>query len=467
MLSPQLHFFDAQVIGSPSMGQLTSFDSVLCAAESTKRFSAQIALRPDVAITPAQMELSDSFDLDLSMGLSEYEWSRTAEQLLTLEATLQIGIGNTSSLDNFIRFALYRCLSLRKNTEIEGGSHTLDLVTLYRAMALLRPNNLPFQIDPSRSGAHIRSVLFSQLPNDHGADTVREAFQLAMKHNPKMVSYAISHAEPSCLQSKMGFVDGNVESLSALKPVFVCHEHLVDSKKWGVYLAMATDPGFPNIVYAIDLQCDQTALIDADGENLERFIRSTEDQTARPIVRINLSRFPFVSHLGVLDQDAIKRLKLDTKMIQHNASLLAMQQTLCLSMLELSAGADTALSADPDFQLYGSEYHASDRQLIEELHNMPFQGWGGALDKAIDPRVKALGYRLISRFCPALLSNGDKTAWAAHCADRLIGKADAGKIEAIHKYCVGKLAATATPMGIRTAAKHWLDTYGAANGRTD
>lgn len=459
------HYYDAQVIGNAALGQVVSFDSLVWNGAGQERFSSQIKLRPDAVLLPPKIESSEVFDLDLDKGMTEYDWSRKAEQLFGLPSTLHIGIGNTSTLDNFIRFALYRSLSSLPHTDIGAGYHALDLLTLLRALALLRPQDTPLGFDPEWPETRVRAFVFGLHPWDSHADVVRELFEQIVRANPRFAGYAINHSATKQIESRLGLVDGQIESLSSLKPVFICHETLAAPKRWGIYLAMGTDPQYPNIVYVVDLQADLTSLTEDAGLNVGKFIRSTADQIDRPVMRLNINRLPFVSPLGVLEPETVKRLRIDLRTVAHNVSLLQSQQEVCLSLLELSMGADVSLNADPDYQLYGSEYLEADRALLREMHVHPMHEWAAFLEKAHDVRIKELGIRLISRFAPALLSEGELREWRAHCADRLIRRIPPDRIEAIRKYCDGMMMAAGYPMGMRSAARHWLATTETGNER--
>lgn len=460
MHSPFFHYYDAQVIGSAALGQLVHFDSLLCSNSGQGRYRTQVKLRPDVTLVPSQIEDSDAFCLDLNHGASEYEWSRKAEHLFGLPATLHIGIGNTSTLDNFIRFALYRCLSGLPHTGIGESYHALDLVTTLRALLLLRPHTVSMDLDPAWSEHKFRAVLFERHNRESRADTVKDVFEVMAKANPKFARYAMAHSSTRMIEQKLGLVGGQIESLTSLKPVFICHEGLADPKRWGIYLAMGTDPHYANMVYVVDLQANLGGLLGDAGQNVNQFIRVNPNHQEKPILRLNINRLPFVSPLSVLSPETLKLLEVDPRMIEENAKRLKMQQDLCLSLLELSMGSEVSLTADPDFQLYGSEYLEADKSLLKELHKHPMSAWEQFLPLAHDVRIKSLGMRLISRFAPTLLGEGDLSHWNAHCADRLVGKLSIEGIDAVLRYCIDALATEGVPAGIRSAARHWLVTTG-------
>ena len=123
MHSYSIHTFDAQFIGTPALGQVVHFDSILHTATLQERFTSKVMLRPDVSFTPDQVELSDVFNLDFANGLTEYEWCQKVEPILSRPNTLHVGIGSTNSVDKHVRFGLYRNLSTLPHTTVPKGSY--------------------------------------------------------------------------------------------------------------------------------------------------------------------------------------------------------------------------------------------------------------------------------------------------------------------------------------------------------
>jgi exonuclease I len=308
----------------------------------------------------------------------------------------------------------------------------------------------------------MREFVFRSSDRHSRAESVMDLARSLSVANPKLLAHAIAHSAPDQIGALLGLADGRVESLSALRPVFICHEGLTASDKFGLFLAFGTDPQYANIVYVIDLQADLAPLIEDSGMSVGRFIRAEASQTDRPILRLNLNRVPFVSPLSVLDRDSAARLHIDVNKVQQNVHQLRRQSDLCLALLEVS-GASGALSGDPDFQLFGSEYLETDKALIDQIHETPTAGWEQLLHSARDARITSLGKQLIRRCSLALLSEADAISWHAHCAKRLIGRADSAWIAATKEYCSSIAASEFAPKGMRAAALHWLNTIEIGN----
>ena len=457
-MQPTIHFYDSQFIGAPAYGQLVSFDSLILAAGDVADYQAKIYLRPDVSFSPQAVEQGDCFAVDMASGISEYQWSRKAFDLFATPGALHIGIGNTGALDSFIRFAQYRCLSTLPNTSLPSGAHYLDLLTLCRAINALRPESAAISLPNEWGELRKREYICNQMPHESRARTVKELASSIMAASPKLMAHAIKHSSPAKIGALCGLVHGQVESLSEMRPVFLCHEQLLTDRGYGVFLPLGTDPQYQNIVYMIDLQADLSALIADRGSSVSRFIRTEPSQQDRPVVRVNLNRIPFASPLGVLDRATAMRLGIDPGEVKRNAWLLLDKTDLCLALLEVSGASDANLNGDPDFQLFGAEYLQTDLALLQQLHRTDPSKWEALISTAQDARITTLGLRLIRRCAPALLGENDLKLWHAHCASRLIGRADLSRINATKDYCNTIASSTAYPQGMRAAARHWLHT---------
>lgn len=458
-MQPNIHFYDGQYIGTPALGQLVSFDSLACGPNGVSHYTTQVSLRPDASFVPQAIEELDCFDLDLQAGVSEYQWSRKAQELFSTPASLHVGIGSTSTLDNFIRFSMYRCLATLPNTELPLGAHYLDLLTVSRALSLLRPETSPIAMPESWSEQRRRAFVFNTYDSESRAVSVMEFAKAIAGANPSLLAHAIAHSSPAQIANLCGLVDGQVETLP-LKPVFVCHEQLMSPMQYGVFLPIGTDPQYKNIVYMVDLQCDLAELIDDAGMSVSRFIRSAAGEQDKPVVRVNLNRVPFVSPLGVVDRSTASRLGISPSMIKSRLALLQGQSDLSLALMEVSGASDASLVADPDYQLYGAEYLDPDIALLSRLHCHEPADWEGLLVQANDARIRALGMRLIGRCEPALLREDELQEWLAHCASRLVGRGAQPRLQAIKEYCANVVGTPGYPMGVRAAAQHWLHTTG-------
>tara|TARA_R110002124_G_scaffold128157_10_gene288638 strand:+ start:11618 stop:13018 length:1401 start_codon:yes stop_codon:yes gene_type:complete len=456
-----IHFYDTTTIGTPGLGQPVSFHSIIYEEGRGATFDTAIALRPDVQFHCKDVETSPVFDEKFLTPINEYEWSRIAEKIFSKPNTLHIGFGSTSRQDDFIRYALYRCLSTLPSTDNLENTYHLDLLTVYRAFALLRPKQLHLSLPLANTQAAYSSLLF-QYPSTSRADTVKQLTAELQLGNPNLFNYALRNCSRERMTETCGLVDGRVETISSLQPVFVTHESIPSKNHYGFFMTMGTDPQYPNILYMVDLEADLTDLID-ETNDFSGFIHTKPEHQGRPIIRVNLNRSPFICPLRNVGAEAASRLNVDMALVRNNETMLRLKDDLCLELMEHSSSSETARSADPDFQLYGPEYLPADKLLLNKIHSSEFDDWLEILKKANDPRIQILGMRLIRRFAKPLLGEEETKRWGAHCAGRLAGNLDDRRLSESTKYCREILDTPNAPSGMRETARHWIQLVESRN----
>lgn len=452
-----LHFYDLIHIGSPSYGQPIHFDSVLHSGLQRVHQSWNIRLRPDVVFNPMLISQTEAFDQVTENGITEYEWVRAVEPIFQNAKALHIGLGSSGQAYDHLRYSLYRCLSTVPASGNVKGRHQVDLLTVIRAMAILRPSDLPFKVDPCLDDQKLRILVRSKLPGASAADSAYLLIKALYETNPRFIAYAISISTVEALGEKCGLVNQRIESLSLLRPVLVSHESLMHPSRFGAFMAMGTDPEFENIVYMVDLNADLSCVAH-EPDNLEAFIRENPGQTDRPIIRLNLSRLPFISGLAALDSEGWGRTGMCKETVAFNIGLLRGMSDLSLELCELSAGGIVDLSADPEFQLFSTDYIPSDIALLDRIHKTPFDQWPAMWGEAHDQRIARLAEGLIRRFATPLHSKDELQAWNSHCAKRLLKGLPDDRVAALNAYCRFIIGTPSAPVGMRTAAKHWLST---------
>ncbi len=444
-----LHFYDALTAGrSSSEGQVVRFDSAILEHGGSTVQSTCIRLRDDVFIEPAGIEYTDLVGHPFEEGISEYEWSRQVEGLFLRHDTVHIGLGSTSGYDAYIRNALYRCLSAYPNTSLPRSARLLDIATLTRAIHYLRPELMDWSLGPAmNSDEMIRDrLLFDNFyeQDNYGLSLQRIFAHLYCKAG-RLIDFASRNASPEHLKKLLGLDEGALSDLGAVNACVVTHQSIPNEHHFGLFMAIAVDISYPDIVYLVDLSCDLTELFDPDTPSLDRLVRRRKDQSSAPIVRINLSRLPFVAPLATLRPEDFKRLSFDFKRVTDNIQLVRGADQLVMRLLDEPIIGDTRMPADVDYRMLAGEYHDSDLKLIQHLHTVDFVHWPSLLSRAHDNRILELGRRILLRHRPDVLSESERRAWKA-------------KIRSL--YC----GPNVTPDRVESVLKHAEDSVVAAPG---
>ncbi|MAG65030.1 MAG: hypothetical protein CMK74_04045 [Pseudomonadales bacterium] len=410
-----LHFYDALTAGANSPeGQVLRFDSACLTEDSEAVNSTFIQARDDLFIEPAGIEYTDLYDHLLDQGISEYEWSRQAESLFLRPHTVHIGLGSSSEIDSYIRNALYRSLSLYPNTCLPRHNQFLDIATLVRAIHYLRPEVFGWDI-----GAAVKkdALLRDRLLRMHEFEDENRARQLvkifahldSVAHD--FISFAVRNAAPDRSKDLLGLENGALSDMASANPCVVTHQSIPNERHLGAFMPIAVDISYPDIVYLADLSCDLSELCDPDTPALDNLVRRRPDQFMAPIVRVNLSRLPFIAPLATVRPSDAQRLSLDIGKINDNIALLRAADQMAMRLLDEPIIGDTRMPADVDYRMLAGEYHVADMNLIKRLHASDFSRWPELLPEAHDNRILELGRRVLLRNRPDLLNDSDQRLW--------------------------------------------------------
>lgn len=442
-----LHFYDALTVGrSSSEGQVLRFDSVSLTEGSAAAETTYIQARDDLFIEPAGIEYTELYDHALGQGVSEYEWSRHVESLFLRPQTVHIGLGSTSGFDSYIRNALYRCLSLYPNTSLPRHSQFLDIATLTRAIYLLRPESIGWDVGEAvKNDSHLRDRLLRlpEFEDDNNAKRLVKIFAHLSSVARRLVSFAMEYAAPDRSKQLLGLDNGALSDMASVKPCIVTHQSIPNEQHLAAFMAIAVDMSYPDIVYLADLSCDLTELCDPDTPSLDHLVRRRPDQVAAPIVRLNLSRQPFIAPFATIRPEDAQRLSLSLDKISENIELLRGADQMVMRLLDEPIIGDTRMPADVDYRMLAGEYHDADLSLIKSLHAANFDQWPELLPKAHDNRILELGRRVLLRNRPDLLSDPERLLWKGKLKEIYCGtNVTPDRVESILKAAEDSVKAT-------------------------
>ncbi|WGK63397.1 hypothetical protein QAO71_17805 (plasmid) [Halopseudomonas sp. SMJS2] len=410
-----LHFYDALTVGrSSSEGQVLRFDSASLTEGPAAADTTYIQVRDDVFIEPAGIEYTELYDHALNQGVSEYEWSRQIESLFLRPKTVHIGLGSTSGCDGYIRNALYRCLSLYPNTSLPRRVQFLDITTLTRAIHILRPESIGWDLGAAVNNdfqLRDRLLRMPEFEDENNAKRLVKLFAHLTSVAKKLVSFAMEYAAPDRSKALLGLDNGALSDMASVNPCVVIHQSIPNERHFGVFMAIAVDMSYPDIVYLADLSCDLTELCDPHTPSLDQLVRRRPDQVSAPIVRLNLSRLPFIAPFATIRPEDAQRLSLNIGKVNENIELLRGADQMVMRLLDEPIIGDTRMPADVDYRMLAGEYHEADRNLIQRLHAADFAKWPELLPQAHDNRILELGRRVLLRNRPDLLTDSERRLW--------------------------------------------------------
>jgi exonuclease I len=421
-----VHFYDAITVGkNSSEGQVAQFHSALFTdGQPAQCMATAVRLRDDLWIDSESFDSHDLFDSSLDDGPDEYTWTRDVQRLFTLPRCLHIGLGSSAGHDLYIRNALYRNLAEYPNTGHPRDSHFLDLATLIRAVKTLRPEILPWDMGPVLgTDQQIRRRLMwdSGLAPENRAFTIRSLLSELRQASPSLVDHALTQTSVTQLKDALGFEDGAISSVRSIKACFLCHQTIMTERRAGMFMPVAVDLNHPDIVYMADLESDLSGLCDTACTAFEALVRQSPGQTHLPIVRVSLSRIPFIAALSAVRREDAVRLGISISVVKANLERLQTNPSVVSSLLEHPIMSDTGLPADVDHRMLAGDYTEADRRLLTQLHQAQLFDWPGLLAGASDNRLHELGKRMLLRYAPGLMTEQELASWKLRVINRVAG----------------------------------------------
>lgn len=423
---PTIHFYDTLTAGrSPAEGQVVRYDSAFYSSQGPAELEvSRVRLRDDLYLDLNAVLYSELALMALNEGTSEVDWARRAFDDFTRPHTLHVGFGSSTRHDPFIRASLYRNLLPHPCMGLPVGAHYLDLDILLRAIHLIRPEELPWDIDRLSGGV---GGLYQFLMWDAGlgqenrALRVKEVLSTISVSSAKLVNHAISHSSPKLIKALMGLDAGEVWDLRSANPVVLVHPMLPSNR--GAILAMpvAADVNYPDLICMVDLECDLTCLCSDSTASLQGLARTGKGDRDAPLFHLSMSRVPFVAPLNAIRPEDARRLGINIAGVKTNIATLRTSNRLVGRLRDEPVLQLHSQPADADHRMWAGDFPPGDLDLMRQLHSKPFADWPEMLGRGTDRRLRELGTRMLGRYSPEAVPAADRESWRRHLEHRVCG----------------------------------------------
>lgn len=418
-----IHFYDAITAGkSAPEGQIVRYDSLLLElGNAIQSLELNVALREDVHVDFDAAADSELAGMDLLGGVSELEWVKVAHDHFSKADCLHVGFGNTTRIDPYIRYGIYRNLLPYPCVGLPPGSRFLDLETVLRAIALLRPEEYPWLSgpDPAKPGALHHFLMWDlKVGGGNRAFRIRNLLGEAQGASPKLVSHAISQASVASIKTALGLDQGEVSDLDSAVPSVLVHPSLQTNSGFVIGMPVGIDITYPDILFVADLQADLSVLCDPGNSSYQDLVRQTSKQMNRPLVRVPLSRFPFCAPLRVVRPDDAQRLRVDIAQVKHNISLIRSAGFIPARLKEAPVLELASQPSDVYHRMWAGEFSHKDQALMTQLHASTPSDWLKVAARANDTRFYDLAVRMLGRAAPALLASNQLEECSGYARSR-------------------------------------------------
>lgn len=422
-MTASFHFYDAILAGrNPAEGQLVHYDSIICngtgPGEATE---LSVSLRDNVHVDLEAAANSELAFRDLAAGVDEYEWAVLAHEHFTKEQLLHIGLGNTTRIDPFVRFALYRNLLPYPSTTMGADASYLDLETVARAVHQLRPEEYPWPTgpDPVR-GQDLHHFLMwdLKLAGGNRAARVRRCLVELYQASPRLVEHALKLASIGAMKSGLGLDEGEVSDLESSVPSYLTHSSIFGRRGLLLGMPLAVDLTYPDILYVADLESDLSEICAPSTDAYHDFVRMDPADLSKPLVRVPLGRFPFCAPLGVIRPGDAARLQISIPSVKANIAKLRANPFLPARLRENPLLEIPPQSSDIYHRMWAGDFEGRDISVMNRIRQAAPKDWLALAAEASDGRIMELAVRLVNRLSPGALSTRQTQSCEAYSRSR-------------------------------------------------
>ncbi|HET8709584.1 MAG TPA: exodeoxyribonuclease I [Candidatus Saccharimonadales bacterium] len=388
-----------------------------------------IKLTPDVLPEPdAIMVTGITPQATLQDGITEAEFIKLFETEISTPGTIFVGYNTVRFDDEFMRCLLYRNFADPYAWQWKDGRSRWDLLDLARMTRALRPEGIewPFAADGTPTVRLEYLTKVNGLDHENAHDALNDVYasiavaKLIKEKQPKLFSYLLDMRDK---KKVAGLVEGG-------KPfVYTSGKYSSETGKTTV-ATMLVKHRKKNCAIVYDLRRDPSEFIKLSPRELADRLQWVKDKDAAPprlpAKSLQYNKCPAIAPLGVLDEAARKRLKIDMKTIEVNLQKLAAAPDFAGNVQEAFDLQEEQRQTewltneqDVDCQLYDDLFSDADCRLLPDIRAAKPEALAGFADKLQDKRLKTLLPLYKARNYPAALSTEERAEWDAFCKQRL------------------------------------------------
>ncbi len=359
-------------------------------------------------------------------GVPEYAFIRRIHDELAQPGTCGVGYNSIRFDDEFTRYTLYRNFYDPYAREWQNGNSRWDLIDAVRLAAAVRPEGLQWPRKPDGTPSFRLEDLTAANGIAHaGAHDalvdVQATIELARRlkaAQPKLWQWVLDNRPKHAVAAMLDPAKG--------KPVLhVSSRFGADRHCMAMVLPLCWHPTNKNSVIVYDLSEDPEPLLALDADAIRERVFTAREQLPAgavriPLKQVHINKAPVVVPVGLLDEPARERTRIDPQACERHRARLAAAPGLAAKVQAVFAQAGFAPATDPDAMLYsGGFFSDHDRRLMNDIRRQPPQALAGREFPFEDARLETLLWRYRARNFPQTLSAGEQAQWDAWCQARL------------------------------------------------
>lgn len=357
-------------------------------------------------------------------GYSEAEFLQLLHKQVFVPGTITVGFNSVRFDDEFMRYTHYRNFHDPYEWSWQDGRSRWDILDVVRLMRALRPEGVEWPVDDEGHATNRLELLSGKngLQHEKAHDALSDVMaligvaKLIKEKQPKLFDYLLK------LRNKKEVA--NLVNLDNPQP-FVYTSGRYPKGTGHTTVAYPVAPGNTlGTVIVYDLRHDPTEwaqmsvaeLRDLRFANYER--RQMEGFVSLPAKELSYNKCPAVAPVGVLDEAAQTRIKIDLKLVGQNLAKLRASD-LAEKLREVFARETFPKTDDVDAQLYDGFVNDKDKPKMSAIRAASADDLADFHPEFTDERLVGLLLRYKARNFQKSLSDEDRALWEEYRGERI------------------------------------------------
>lgn len=356
----------------------------------------------------------------LENGIIERDFFRRIHLELSAANTCAVGYNNIRFDDEVVRFGLYRNFYDAYGREWQNGNSRWDILDMLRMTHALRPDGIAWPRDETGKVSFRLEKLSvaNNIEHANAHDALADVYatiamaKLVKQHQPKLFDYLFGLRDKRRVMAEIDLI--------SLKPFIHCSGMLGGEHDYcAVMMPLAAHPTNKNSVICLDLTKPYNAELESLSveELSERVFTRQQDLpegTHRLALKeIHYNKCPAVAPLGVLNDAARQRLKINLSQCLELASQLTPQiGSIRGKLAKLYQQRTFDPITNPDHALYsGGFFKPGDKNKMDAIRQSDWQSLATSEFQFDDNRLDEMLFRYRARNAPDTLSKQEQDKW--------------------------------------------------------
>jgi exodeoxyribonuclease I len=398
-------------------------------------------------------------------GYSEADFLKLLyEQVFTAD-TIVVGFNNIRFDDDFMRYTLYRNFYDPYEWAWQDGRSRWDMLDVVRMTRALRPDGIEWPVDDNGNPTNRLELLSSA----NGLDHVKAHDALSDVQALIAVAKLIKDKQPKLFEYLLSMRGKNdvakLVNLNDPQPfVYASGRYPKENNHASVAYPLCPG-GTPGSTIVWDLRHDPSEWGNMTVQQLRdiRFTpyeqRQIEGFVGLPAKELAYNKCPAVAPMGVLDDAAQQRIKIDLKLVQQNLAKLV-KTDLADKLREAFTRDEFKKATDVDAGLYDGFVDDKDKPKMSAVRAANADELADFHPDFIDSRLNELLVRYKARNYPRSMSQDERNRWEDYRIQRLNAELP-GYLKSLQN--LASMAATTSTHFLLSELQLWAESIAPAD----